>query len=83
MNAAVSTANEDREWVSSVMTVDDLLEDARADAIAEGLAEGRAEGVAKMAALATKLVEEGRAEDVAAIIADPVVAESLLQEYGL
>ena len=35
MDAAVSAANEDREWVGSVMTVGDLLDDARADAIAE------------------------------------------------
>ena len=103
MDAAVSTANEDREWVASVMTVRDLLEEARADAIAEGLAEGRAEGiaegreeglaegraegraegVARMAALAAKLAEDGRAEDVLSVMADPVAVENLLREYGL
>ncbi len=99
MDAEVSTANEDREWVGSVMTVRDLLEEARADAIAEGLAEGRAEGiaegreeglaegraegVARMAALAAKLAEDGRAEDVLSVMADPVAVENLLREYGL
>ena len=107
MDAEVSTANEDREWVGSVMTVRDLLEEARADAIAEGLAEGRAEGiaegreeglaegraegiaegraegVARMAALAAKLAEDGRAEDVLSVMADPVAVENLLREYRL
>lgn len=87
MDAAVSAANEDREWVGSVMTVGDLLDDARADAIAEGLAEGRAEGrvegIARMAALAAKLAEDGRAEDALAVMADPVAAEELLRKYGL
>jgi flagellar biosynthesis/type III secretory pathway protein FliH len=81
------------------MTVRDLLEEARADAIAEGLAEGRAEGiaegreeglaegraegVARMAALAAKLAEDGRAEDVLSVMADPVAVENLLREYRL
>ena len=73
--------------MGSVMTVGDLLDDARADAIAEGLAEGRAEGrvegVARMAALAAKLAEDGRAEDALAVMADPVAAEELLRKYGL
>lgn len=45
--------------------------------------EGRVEGVARMAALAAKLAEDGRAEDALAVMADPVAAEELLRKYGL
>lgn len=123
MDAEVSTANEDRKWVGSVMTVEDLLREAHADARVAGLAEGRAEGlaegraeglaegraegltegraegrvegrvegltegrtegIARMASLAAKLAEEGRAADALTIMADPATAEALLQEYGL
>ena len=63
MDAEVSTANEDREWVGSVMTVRDLMEDVRLDAQEQGLAEGRAQGMAEgMAQGMAQGREEGRAE---------------------
>ena len=111
MDAEVSAANEDREWVGSVMTVRDLMEEVRLDAQEQGLAEGRAEGMAqgvaqgraegmaqgvaqgreegraefaaRMAALAARLAEEDRTDEALAAMADPAVAESLFQAYGL
>lgn len=99
MDAEVSAANEDREWVGSVMTVRDLMEEVRLDAQEQGLAEGRAQGMAegmaqgreegrvelaaRMAALAARLAEEDRTDEALAAMADPVVAESLFQAYGL
>lgn len=63
MDAEVSAANEDREWVGSVMTVRDLMEDVRLDAQEQGLAEGRAQGMAEgMAQGMAQGREEGRAE---------------------
>ena len=99
MDAEVSAANEDREWVGSVMTVRDLMEDVRLDAQEQGLAEGRAQGMAegmaqgreegraelaaRMAALAARLAEEDRAEDAFTAMADPSAAERLFRAYGI
>ena len=82
MDAEVSAANEDREWVGSVMTVRDLMEEVRLDAQEQGLAEGRAQGMAQgmaegMAQGMAKGREEGRAEFAARMA---VLAARLAEE---
>lgn len=58
MDAAVTKANADRKWVSKVLSVNTIYDDARHEGLAQGRAEGHAEGRAEG-------LVEGRAEGLA------------------
>ncbi len=59
------------------------LEEGRQEGRAEGLEEGRAEGEARFGALADRLLDDGRIEDLRAASADPELLARLYAEYGL
>lgn len=89
INKVVERANEDRKWVDKVWSVSTIEENAiRRERIyarmacAEAREEGREEGAAQFAALASRLVELGRPDDVRRAAEDAPFREQLLREFA-
>lgn len=95
---AVGRANEDREWVDKVWSVSTIVEnaarreringriaceEAREEGRQEGRQEGLEEGSARFAALASRLIEAGRVDDLAQAASDPVRRDELFREFDL
>ena len=91
---AVGRANEDREWVDKVWSVSTIVENAARreringriaceEARQEGRQEGLEEGSARFAALASRLIEAGRVDDLAQAASDPVRRDELFREFDL
>lgn len=91
---AVGRANEDREWVDKVWSVSTIVENAARreringriaceEAREEGRQEGLEEGSARFAALASRLIEAGRVDDLAQAASDPVRRDELFREFDL
>ena len=98
IEAAVGRANEDREWVDKVWSVSTIVEnaarreringriaceEAREEGRQEGRQEGLEEGSARFAALASRLIEAGRVDDLAQAASDPVRRDELFREFDL
>ena len=98
IDAAVSVVNDDparREAIMGFITMEHNMRvherAARQEGIAEGRAEGRAEGIAegvakgeaRFGALADRLLDDGRIEELRAATADPALLARLYAEYGL
>lgn len=90
-------ANEDREWVDKVWSVSTIVEnaarreringriaceEAREEGRQEGRQEGREEGSARFAALASRLIEAGRVDDLAQAASDPARSRRALPGTG-
>lgn len=89
IDKVVERANEDRKWVDKVWSVSTIEENTiRRERIyarmacAEAREEGREEGVAQFAALASRLVELGRPDDVRRAAEDAPFREQLLREFA-
>ena len=98
IEAAVGRSNEDREWVDKVWSVSTIVEnaarreringriaceEAREEGRQEGRQEGREEGSARFAALASRLIEDGRVDDLAQAASDPARRDELFRELGV
>lgn len=56
---------------------------SREEAREEGRQEGREEGSARFAALASRLIEAGRVDDLAQAASDPARRDELFRELGV
>ena len=86
IDEAVSAVNDDprkREAIVGFMTLEHSMRAHANVARQEGIAEGRAEGEARFGALADRLLDDGRIEDLRAASADPELLARLYAEYGL
>lgn len=98
IEAAVGRSNEDRGWVDKVWSVSTIVEnaarreringriaceEAREEGRQEGRQEGREEGSARFAALASRLIEAGRVDDLAQAASDPARRDELFRELGV
>lgn len=94
IDEAVERANEDRKWVEQVWSVSTIEEDdARtrrmemrmvcAKALEKGLERGLEQGEDRFAALADKLFEAGRVDDLRRASADSAYRECLFEELNL
>lgn len=59
------------------------LEEGHEAGLREGHSRGLAEGEAKFATLATRLIQDGRAEDVAKAASNTTLRQQLYERYGL
>lgn len=86
LDAAVDEVNRDperRAQVSGFMTLEHSMQALAYEQRAEGRVEGLAEGQARYGALASRLLAEGRADDLERSTRDPRLLEALYAEYGL
>ncbi len=91
IDALVRTFNEDRKWVGRVVTLEqDLavrrrrnIEEGIKIGVEQGMEQGIEQGEERFGALATRLLEAGRADDLLRAAADPAFKDALYQELGL
>ena len=94
IDRAVTRANADRKWVGKVWSVSTIEENdarrrrielrmARAEGREEGVAEGAVQGEARFAALADRLLEAGRLDDLKRATADAAFRNMLFKELSL
>lgn len=87
----VDACNDDQEWVSRMLTWEQdtriQCRYAREEGIEEGLAlgieQGAAQAESRFAALAARLVDEGRSDEVILAAGNREVRERLFEEFGL
>ena len=57
--------------------------EGHAEGLKQGLAEGRAEGEARLGALVTKLLAEGKIEEVQQVVSDEMIRQKYFEKYSL
>lgn len=95
IDSFVDRYNQDREWVTRVLTYEQDTEmrcrQAKAEGLEEGLRRGREEGLEKgmekgmdrLGTLMTCLLDAGRLDDAKRVAEDAAYRELLLEEFGL
>ena len=83
IDGLVDGYNDDWKWVNRVMTLDEDIEYRCDMAMEQGIEQGIERGESRFGALAERLVELGRAEEIALAVHDGEVRERLYAEFGL
>lgn len=94
IDGKVSEANRDRRWVEQVFSVMTVEEDAamqvrmakrvyRKEGLEEGRAEGRVEAEKRYGELVSRLLADGRLDDLRRVAEDPSLLEGFYEELGI
>lgn len=83
IDLSVERYNQDREWVTRVLTYEQDTEMRCRQARAEGLEEGLEKGMDRLGSLMACLIDEGRLDDAKRAAEDAAYRDLLLSEFGL